>query len=79
MKKETLNEIIKTMAIKASLCNYEREAGAFKDNFRTCPVYSELKGMELTLKLMGIDFDYEFSDDCSKITAIKAKGIRYDV
>lgn len=78
MNRSTLFEILDTMATKASICNDERpnyigEDG--KSNFRTFPIYSELKGMELTLKIAGIEFEYEFNEDVSKITAIKSGDI----
>ena len=84
MNKSTLFEILDTMATKASICNDERpkyidENGNHKGNFRTFPIHSELKGMELTLKIMGIEFGYEFNEDVTRITAIKSGDIRIEV
>lgn len=79
MKKQTLNEIINTMAITAAMCNLYKSEGRYKENFRECPFCSELNGMEMILKIMGVEFEYEFNDDCSKITAVKAQGIRVEV
>lgn len=82
MNRTKLSEILDTMATKASICNDERpnymgENG--KTNFRTFPIYSELKGMELTLKIMGIEWEYEFNEDVTRITAIKSGDIRIEV
>lgn len=43
------------------------------ENQRECPFYSELKGMEMTLKTFGIDFDYEYNEDL-EITAVTVQG-----
>lgn len=75
MRKEKLYELLLTMAKKAALCNMAREEGAYKDHFRQYPIFSELKGMETALKILGIDFDYEFNTDSTKITAVKANDI----
>ena len=82
MNRSKLFEILDTMATKASICNDERpnyidENG--KTNFRTFPLYSELNGMELTLKIMGIEFEYEFNEDVTRITAIKSGDIRIEI
>ena len=79
MTKAILNEILETMAIHASICNIQRKEGTYKNNFRECPFWSELKGMEMTLKIMGIDFEYEFNRDSTLMTAIKAQGIRKEI
>lgn len=75
MKKETLNEILTVMAIKARLANIYEEEGKYSNNKRQCPFYSELVGMEEVLKIMGIEFEYEFNKEVTEITAIKAKGV----
>lgn len=75
MKKAVLEEILKSMATKAALANMYKEDEEFKNNMRKCPFYSELYGMEHTLKIMGIEFEYEYNEDVTKITAIKSNDI----
>ena len=75
MRKEKLYELLLTMAKKAALCNQVREEGAYKDHFRQFPIFSELKGMETALKILGVDWDFEYNADSTKITAVKAGDI----
>lgn len=75
MNKQILEEILKSMAIKASLANIYKDEEEYKNNMRKCPFYSELAGMEHTLKIMGIEFEYEYNKEVTKITAIKANDI----
>ena len=79
MTKTTLREILKTMAIKASICNMVKRDGEYKENIRECPIWSELAGMEQTLRIMGIEFEYEFNADVTEMTAIKAQDIRVEI
>ena len=44
------------------------------ENKRFCPFYSELKGMEMALKTMGIEYEYEYNDDVTKITSVTVQG-----
>ena len=74
MKNEKLYEILESMAIKASIANMAKADGTYK-NMRECPAYSELVGMEHILKIMGIDFEFEFNEDVTRMTAIKARDI----
>jgi len=79
MNRTTLKEMLEIMAIKASLCNINKTEGNYSKNFRECPIYSELKGMEMALKIMGIEFEYEFDKTVTLMTAIKANGIRVEI
>ena len=79
MTNTQLNEILDNMVVKASLCNIYKKEGKYKNNFRECPFSSELTGMEQVLKILGIDFEYDFNEDCTEITAITARGIRKGV
>ena len=76
MTKETLKEMLDTMATKARLCNMLRKDGEYAENFRECPYWSELKGMETALKIMGIEFEYEYNREVTEMTAISAEDIR---
>ena len=78
MSKAKMTEVLEVMANKAAISNIAKEEGTYK-NMRECPFYSELNGMEMMLKIMGIEFEYEFNDDVTKITAISAQGIRVEV
>ena len=78
MTKQKLNEVLEVMANKASIANIAKAEGTYK-NMRECPIYSELHGMEQMLKIMGIEFEYEFNDEVTKMTAIKAKGMRVEI
>lgn len=79
MEKTKLQEIIETMAIKVRLCKIYKNEERYKDNFRECPFKSELTGMEETLNILGIPFEYEFNKDVTEITAIKAAGIVVEI
>lgn len=44
------------------------------ENKRNCPFYSELRGMEMILKTMEIEFEYTFDLDVKEITAVTVMG-----
>lgn len=44
------------------------------ENKRNCPFYSELKGMEMALETLGIEFEYTFDVDVKAITAVTVMG-----
>lgn len=67
----TIHEILKSMAAKAALVNMVKRDGQYADNIRECPWHSELYGMEHTLKLMGIDFDFYYDETVQYITGIQ--------
>lgn len=79
MKKTTLNEMLQTMATKASLCNIYKAEGKYEKNFRECPFWSELHGMITAMKIMGIEPEIEYTADVQKMLAIKANGIRVEI
>ena len=79
MTKEQIKVIGKAMATKASIANFSKYDEEWKDNIRKNPIYSELRGMELTLKLLEIDYHYEFNDDVTETTALIIDGERFDV
>lgn len=72
-------DLIKSMGCKAACVNMVKRDGEFADNIRKCPVFSELKGMEHTLKLMGIDFEYDYDDTVQYITGIHMGDLYYRV
>lgn len=40
------------------------------ENKRNSPFFSEWKGMEIALKTLGINYEYEYNDDCEMIAVI---------
>ena len=66
-----LKEIVRSMANKAAIVNMHKRDGDYADNIRKCPIYSELKGMEQMLKLMGIDFNFYYDETVQYITGIE--------
>lgn len=71
LTKATIHDILKSMAAKAALVNITKRDGQYKENMRECPFYSELYGMEHTLKLMGIDFNFYYDETVQYITGIE--------
>lgn len=67
----TIHEILKSMAAKAAMVNICKRDGAYKDNIRECPFWSELHGMEHMLKLMGIEFEFYYDATVQYITGIQ--------
>ena len=77
MTQKQIREIGKVMANKVSIVNFTKDDEEWKDNIRKNPIFSELKGMEMALNILGIDFDYEFNDEVTKITALTVGGERF--
>ena len=48
------------------------------ENKRNCPFYSELKGMEMALETMGIEYSFEYNEE-NMITAVTVMGQRVAV
>lgn len=76
MTKKMLEEILNSMAVKVLMT--EQFKDKYKGNLRECPFHSELYGMQETLKIMGVPFQYEFDDDLNYI-AIKSGDIRVEI
>lgn len=75
---ESMKEMAKTMMTTIGVARLF--INEYK-NRRDCPAYSELKGMELALDVMGIKYEYEFdfsrsTDDLFCITAVTVMGNR---
>lgn len=71
-----MNELYKEMSIR--MVTTLRVANIYKGEYknkRECPFVSELKGMEMALKTLGIEFEYEF-DDNYEISAVIVQGNR---
>ena len=71
-----MNELYKEMANR--MATTYRVAKIYKgsyENKRECPFVSEFKGMEMALKTLGIEFEYEF-DDNYEISAVIVQGNR---
>lgn len=72
MGKEMIEEVAKRIMNKVACEKIAAEN--YKDNARENPFHSERKGMEEMLKLMGIEFEYDF-DDKYEIISITIEGI----
>ena len=75
MEDKEMNQMYKDMAermatsirvMNISIDNYE--------NKRECPFYSELRGMEMALKTMDIEFEYTFDTEVKEITSVTVMG-----
>ena len=76
MTTSTIKELLEVMACKVRLLEIFKDQ--YKENVRECPFKSELVGMEETLKILGIEFEYEFNN-VYEITAITAQGIKVEI
>ncbi|CAJ0596528.1 unnamed protein product [Cylicocyclus nassatus] len=74
---EIIKEIAKEMATKIAIVKMNKNDEEWKGNIRKFPIFSEWKGMEQTLKVMGIEFEYEF-DDNLEITAVIVNGFKQE-
>ena len=72
MKQNNMTVIAETMA---NLVAVTRNFSEQYENIRECPFYSELKGMERMLKMLGIEFEYEY-DASYTITAVMVDGCK---
>lgn len=74
-----MTEMIKAMSEK--IAAKIRIANLYIENYsnkRECPFYSEWKGMEQALKTMGIEYEYEYNEEC-QIIAVIVKGQRTEI
>lgn len=75
------NEMI--IKIGETIANKIRCARIFNDNYkennRENPYNSERRGIEQTLRIMGIDYEYEFDDNVEKEIAIKINEITIEI
>ena len=79
---EMINNIGARMITKARLVNRFMEswlAGNEEGNMRSNPYYSEFQGMCQLLKAMDMEYEIQYSDDVSKITAIVIMGKAFAV
>lgn len=79
MTTEMIKEFGTVMATKMAIVGFTQDDERFKGNKRMNPFFSELKGMEQALKIMGIDFEYEFNADVTKATAIVINGMKFEI
>lgn len=76
---EMLREIGDRLANKYSL--YSIYKNNYNNNHRECPFYSEARGIEEALKVMGINFSIEFDVQVSYEVpvAVVVNGERFEV
>lgn len=70
-------EVAKRLMIKTRLANMF--ADQYPNNCRENPFYSEREGIEEMLKMMGIDFEYEWDEEVLNITAVTVMGDRVEI
>lgn len=68
---QLFKDMAETMAIKIRVANIS--VGQY-ENKRNCPHLSELVGMEMALRTLGIEFDFTFDLEAEKITAVTVMG-----
>lgn len=73
---EMMRAMAQAMANKIKIARIYAEG---YENKRQCPFHSEWKGMELALKAMGINYDYEFDDETYEITAVIVMNQRVEI
>ena len=79
-----MTENMKAMAqaMAQAMANKTKIVRIFADRYenkRECHFYSELKGMELALKAMNIEYDFEYDEETYMITAVTVMGQRVAV
>lgn len=72
-------EIAKVMANKAALVNIAKRDGSYEENIREFPFYSELKGIEQTLNIMGVKYEYDFDETVQFITGVHIGDVYAEV
>lgn len=77
--KEMINNIGESMVTKMRIINSEKRDGRYANNFRKFPIYSEWVGMTQLLKAMEMDFEIDYDETVTYMTAITIMGIRFDV
>ena len=80
--KEMVNNIGERMTTKARLVNDFMASwleGKEEGNLRRNPFYSEFQGMCQLLKAMEMDFEIEYDDKITSMTAIVIMGNRFEV
>ena len=78
--REMIKKIGESMVIKMRVVNMVKENNDyFNSNIRTNPFYSEFVGMTQLLITMEIDFEIEWNEDVTQMTAITIMGTRFEV
>lgn len=76
---EMITKIAERMITKMRIINSEKKDGRYAENFRKFPIYSEFVGMTQLLKTMDIDFEIEYDESVTYMTAIVIMGKRFEV
>ncbi len=76
-----INEIGNTLVIKMRVVNMVKRNKEYilDNNIRTNPFYSEFVGMTQMLKVMDIEYDIDYNEDVTQMTAITIMGKRFEV
>lgn len=76
---EMITKIAERMITKMRIINTEVKDGRYANNMRKFPIYSEFIGMTQLLKTMDIDFEIEYDETVTDMTAIVIMGKRFEV
>ena len=76
---EMITKIAERMITKMRIINSEKKDGRYAANLRKFPIYSEFVGMTQLLKTMDIDFEIEYDETVTDMTAIVIMGKRFEV
>lgn len=76
---EIIKKLGECMVIKMRLINRAKRSGEYANNFRQFPIYSEWVGMTQTLKTMGFEFEIDYDETVTDMTAITIMGMRFEV
>ena len=79
--KEMIKKIGESLVIKMRVVNMVRRNNEyiFDNNIRTNPFFSEFVGMTQMLKAMDIEYDIDYNEDVTQMTAITIMGTRFEV
>ncbi|MDD6484010.1 MAG: hypothetical protein PUF72_05485 [Clostridiales bacterium] len=75
---DMIERIGERLVAKMRIVNNKRIMDSF-ENKRYCPAYSEFNGMLQILKTMNIDYDIDYDDEVTEMTAITIMGHRFKV
>lgn len=78
---EMIRNIGSVLVIKMRVVNMVKRNNeyTFDNNIRTNPYYSEFAGMTQLLKAMDIEYEIDWNEDVTQMTAITIMGIRFEV
>lgn len=78
---EMIKKIGERLVIQMRVVNMVRRNNEyiFDNNIRTNPYHSEFAGMTQLLKAMDIEYEIDWNEDVTQMTAITIMGTRFEV